>query len=205
MKKTFTHLRPVAFLKRALFMSILVVISAGCQTKTQDETDEKNDSMANSGLAQPDLNSDQSELLGIILGNTEEGIIRGVSFGDGVAKVKATETFDMFEETPDHLGFTTETTQLESIDVQYFLTSDKKVNKIQLDVYLNSAEATRQLWNAGKVYFNKTYNAPKEEADKLIIWNHNNVKVQMEDVTTGKDFGLKFEFIPSNKTALAAK
>jgi hypothetical protein len=204
MEKTFTHLLPVQIMKRAFLMFALIVISVSCQTKTQDETEEKTDSAPLSEAPQSELNSDQSALLAVILGNTEDGIIRGISFGDNIAKVKATETFDMFEETPDHLGYTTETAQLESIDVQYFLTPDKKVNKIQLDVYLNSAEATSQLWNASKVYFNKISTTPKVE-DKLIIWAGSTAKIRMEDVTIGKDFGLKFEFSPSNKTALAAK
>ncbi|WP_353717415.1 hypothetical protein [Dyadobacter sp. 676] len=118
--------------------------------------------------------------------------------------MKATETFEMFEETPDHLGYTSETAQLETIDVQYFLTPDKKVNKITIDVYLNSPEATKQLWNASKRYFSETYSSPKEDAKK-ITWNNKTVRVDMEDVSEGKDYGLKFQFFPADKNVLAAK
>jgi hypothetical protein len=202
MKKGCTHPLRIDTLKSTFFALMLVTFAVSCQTATQEKTEETSDSAALSTTTQPDLNSDQSALLSIVLGDTGGGVVRGITFGDEIAKIKATETFEMFEETPDHLGFTSETAQLESVDVQYFLTPDKKVNKIQLDVYLNSAEATSQLWNAGKAFFNKNYDSPKEE-QKLVTWNKNAIKVQMEDMTKGKDFGLRFQFFPTNKSALA--
>ncbi|TLU98749.1 hypothetical protein [Dyadobacter luticola] len=181
---------------------MLAVVS--CDTKTNEKTEKSPDSVVTVPPATNDLNSNQSALLTKIIGEPNEGtIIRGVSFGDPVSKVKAAETFDMFEETADHLGYTSETTQLETIDIQYFFTPDKKVNKITVDVYLNSTDATKQLWNAGKKHFTDSYGAPKEEANK-ISWNNKSVKVNMEDVSKGKDFGLKFQFFPADKTALAA-
>jgi hypothetical protein len=204
MKKHFTNKRFLQIGSLAIFTLISIIAITACQTKTKEETQEKTDSAVLANPTQPELNSDQSALLKTVLGSAESGIIRGVSFGDPVTKVKATETFEMFEETADHLGYTAETAQLESIDVQYFIGSEKKVTKIQVDVYLNSGDATKQLWNAGKSYFSKTYDAPKEE-NKVITWNKNAVKIQMEDVTKGKDFGLKFIFTPTNKNALASK
>lgn len=204
MKINFTHKQKSGILNKVSFSLLLLVIVSGCQTQTKEETEETKDSLALTNPAQPQLNSDQSALLKNVLGNSTEGIIRGISFGDEIAKVKATETFEMFEETPDHLGFTSETPKLETIDVQYFLSPEKKVTKIQVDVYLNSSEATKQLWNAGKSYFTETYDAPKEE-NNVVIWNKNSVRIQMEDVTKGKDFGLKFLFFPTNKNALAVK
>ncbi|WP_229213850.1 hypothetical protein [Dyadobacter psychrotolerans] len=197
-------------LKKPLAVALILLTFQACSTKTEEEKDETvTDSVALANPAQSELNSDQSSLLQAILGTTAQNpgvIIRGVSFGDPVSKVKATETFEMFEETADHLGYTQETPQLETIDVQYFLTADKdkKVNKISVDVYLNSAEATKQLWNAGKAHFTKSYDAPKEES-KILTFSKNAVRVNMEDVSKGKDFGLKFEFFPAGKPVLAAK
>ena len=204
MKNYFPHgtFPKLSFAVVSILFSMVVLY--GCQTQTKEETVEKTDSAILANPAQPELNSDQSALLKTAVGDADNGIVRGVSFGDPISKVKATETFDMFEETVDHLGYTVETAQLESIDVQYFINPEKQVNKIQIDVYLNSGDATTQLWNAGKNYFSKSYDAPKEE-NKVITWNKNSVKVQMEDVTKGKDFGLKFVFTPTNKNALALK
>ena len=178
---------------------------AGCQTKTNDEPDTvlESDSAALANPTQKELNSDQSALLLEVLGSSSEGILRGVSFGDPISKVKASETYEMFEELPDHLGYTHETAQLEAIDVQYFLTKENTVNKITVDVYLNSEAATKQLWQTGQTHFTEKYGASQGDK-KLLTWNKNSVKVRMEDVSKGKDFGLKFEFTPTNKNALAA-
>lgn len=209
MKIVFTSMKYYNLFKNLLVVFLISFAFYSCSTKTEEETDTKAaDSVALNNPVQTELNSDQSVLLQTILatssGEHTEGIIRGVSFGDPVSKVKSVETFEMFEETADHLGYTHETPKLESIDVQYFLAPGKKVNRITVDVYLNSAEATKELWNAGKNYFTENYAAPKEEKG-VLIWNKKSVRVNMEDVSKGKDFGLKFEFSPSGKTAFAAK
>jgi uncharacterized membrane protein YfhO len=193
-------------LKTSLLILFFTAAMFGCGTKTTEKTEETPDSTVIEAPAENELNSDQSALLETIIGtnNTEESILRGISFGDPVSKIKASESFEMFEEMADHLGYTAETPQLETIDVQYFLTPDKKVNRITVDVYLNSAEATKQLWNAGKKHFTENYDAPKEETSK-VTWNKNSIRINMEDVSKGKDFGLKFQFVPTNKNVLAAK
>lgn len=193
-------------LKNGAAALMLALFAASCDTKTNEKTEAEADSVVLHEPTPTDLNSDQSTLLKTILGTgqnaAENTVLRGVAFGDPVSKVKATETFEMFEELPDHLGYTSETAQLETIDVQYFLTSDKKVNKIMVDVYLNSPDATKQLWNASKQYFSEHYAAPKEEGKK-ISWNNKSVRINMEDVSEGKDYGLKFQFFPADKNALA--
>ena len=205
----FTKMKYLGFARNLVSVILITCACYACTSKTEEEKDVAiTDSAAIHNPAQKELNSDQSDLLKTILGAPSEdnptSIIRGVSFGDPISKVKSTETFEMFEETADHLGYTFETPQLESIDVQYFLGQDKKVNKISVDVYLNSAEATKQLWDTGKKYFTEKYAASKEDKS-VLSWNKNAVRVNMEDVSKGKDYGLKFEFFQSGKAVLAAK
>lgn len=206
MNTAFTKLNCPSLLKKLLTLVLLSFITYACSSKTEEEKEvAQNDSLALANPVQSELNSDQSSLLKTILGNTTpESTIRGISFGDPVSKIKATETFDMFEEVEDHLGYTMETPQLETIDVQYFIAKDRKVNRISIDVYLNSADATKQLWEAGKKHFTEIYAAPKEDT-KILTWNKNSVRVNMEDVSKGKDYGLKFELFPAGPAALAKK
>lgn len=202
-----TEMKHTSFVKKLLFTCLVSISIFACNSKTQEETETPaTDSTALADPAQSELNSNQSALLETMLGAApaEGTILRGVSFGDPVSKVKATETFEMFEEAADHLGYTMETPQLETIDVQYFINKDKKVESIRVDVYLNSADATKQLWNAGKAHFSETYATPKEEG-KVVTWNKNAVRVNMEDVSSGKDYGLKFEFFPAGAHVLAKK
>jgi hypothetical protein len=191
-------------LRNTLIIVILAFALGNCTSKTKDEKEATvTDSTALATPSTEELNSDQSALLQEIFGNSSDGVFRGITFGDPLSKVKATETYEMFEDVADHVGFTKETEKLETIDIQYFLTADKRVNKITVDVYLNSPDATKQLWNAGKHHFTETYEAPKEK-DKTVTWNKNSIHVTMEDVSEGKDYGLKFQFTP-DKNVLAAK
>ena len=208
MATIFTGMKYIKLMKRGLAALMLMGVVTACQTKTTDEAEAPMlDSASLRVPAKGELDSDQSALLQVILGSNNDNpqsILRGVAFGDPISKVKAVETFEMFEETSDHLGYTSETPQLESIDVQYFFGADKKVSKITVDVYLNSDESTQQLWNAGKNHFTEIYANPKDEKG-VLIWNKKSVRINMENVSKGKDFGLKFEFFPSGKTILAAK
>ncbi|GAB2780049.1 hypothetical protein GCM10027275_24480 [Rhabdobacter roseus] len=188
---------------------VMIVVAgtwAGCRTNTssEEETTATPDSVVLSDPAAPDLNSNQSELLQTIVGNSSEGVIRGISFGDRVSKVKASESFEMFEDTIDHVGFTLDTEQLETIDVQYFYAQNKRINKITVDVYLNSDAATRQLWNASKAHFSERYTAPLEDSPRRIVWKKAPVLLTLDNVSDGKDHGLKLTFEPTDKTVLAS-
>ena len=200
MKNTF-------FVKRLFYTILLSVSIIACNSKNQQEKPAPDkDSIALTDPSDSELNSDQSALLAIVLGEgrTDGSILRNVSFGDPVSKVKAIETFDMFEEAPDHLGYTMETPQLETIDIQYFLDKHKMVDSMRVDVYLNSSNATKELWSASKAHFSKNYGIPKEQG-KIISWNKNAVRVNMEDMSSGKDYGLKFDFSPLKTSVLARK
>ncbi len=183
-------------------MLLLSITIVSCDSTTQETTTAESDSMALADPTQNELNSNQNQLLKEILSESSTGTVRGISFGDPVSAVKANENYEMFEELPDHLGYTHETDQLETIDIQYFLTTDGKVNKIEIDVYLNSPQATKELWNSGKHHFTENFGPVNGKATSL-NWEHNDVKVQMEDVSKGKDFGLKFIFHPVNKNVFA--
>ena len=190
--------------KLLLFVS-LIAATISCQTANKESTEQMTESLSLApAVSDEELNSDQNKLLETVIGNTSGGIIRGITFGDDIAKVKATETFEIFEDAADHIGFTSETEKLESVDVQYFLGVDKKVNKIQVDVYLNSPDATKQLWDVAKRYFSDQYGQHQDE-NKKMTWFNKSTKVQMEDASSGKDFGLIFQFTPVDKKELAAK
>ncbi|MGC5198566.1 hypothetical protein, partial [Aphanothece microscopica] len=69
--------------------------------------------------------------------------------------------------------------------------------------YLNSATATQQLWASITRRFSNKYGPPRNEKPKLINWENSAVKATMEEVSVGKDYGLKLVFEPATKLALA--
>ena len=185
---------------RASSLSLLItgiIFLNSCQTQTKEEVETTADSVAISNPNQEELNSDQSALLQEVLGSSKEGVIRGIPFRTHLSKVKSIESYEMFEELPDHVGFTHETDQLETIDVLYMLSAEKVVKQIKVDVYLNSEAATQQLWNSAKSAFTEKYGSP-EIKGKIITWKKGELIVDMEDKSEGKDFGLNFQFSPTN-------
>ncbi|PWJ59557.1 hypothetical protein CLV98_102391 [Dyadobacter jejuensis] len=190
------------FLHTGLYALLFWSLLSACQPGSKEATDAAADSLALNDPIQNELNSNQSQLLEEIFSNSTEGSVRGISIGDEPSKVKALETYEMFEESADHLGYTHETDQHETIDIQYHLSAAGVVNKIEIDVYLNSPEATKQLWESGKNYFTDKYGAGTDQ-QMVYQWNESTMTVLMEDVTKGKDFGLKFLFAPRSKQALA--
>lgn len=193
---------------RYLHVCLLCIAIASCTTQKteEEETPYITDTVPLDNSAADDLNSNQIELLNTIIGATDVGVIRGIDFGDPVSKVQANESFEMFEDSTNHLGFTFETDQLETIDVLYYFSPKQEtINKITVDIYLNSDTATRQLWASVIKRFNKKYGPPRDEDSKRVNWNNNSVKATMEEVSVGKDYGLKLVFEPATKLALAAK
>lgn len=201
----FAMLYPTA-LRRLILVCLLGGLLGGCTgTSTNDESDAPTDSLAiKTPSPVDDINSNQSELLNTIVGTTEQGVIRGIGFGDPVSKVKSTEAFEMFEDSASHVGYTFETEQLETIDVLYYFTpTGRAVNRITVDVYLNSDPATRQLWETTRKRFTEKYGSPKDSKERQITWKKDPVRVMISNVSDGKDYGLKFVFEPTNKVLLA--
>ncbi len=200
--KYFTSLRYL------LWVCLLGALMMGCRTEntTDEEATDSTDSAVLQDPASSAINSNQSELLNTILGTSGEGIIRGIAFGDPVSKVKATESFEMFEDSVRHVGFTFETGQLETIDVLYYFTpTGRMVNRITVDIYLNSETATRQLWKSAEKRFTEKYGTPLESKPRRISWKKDAVHTTMEEVSEGKDFGLKLVFAPTDKAMLASR
>jgi hypothetical protein len=194
-------------LRLLLWVCLLGIVTTGCRTKTTTDEEATNptDSLALQDPASSAINSNQSELLNTIVGASEEGIIRGIAFGDPISKVRANESFEMFEDSARHVGFTFETDQLETIDVLYYFTpTGRTVNKITVDIYLNSETATRQLWSSAEKRFTDQYGTPLEAKPRRITWKKNPVNAIMEEVSEGKDYGLKLVFQPTDKAMLAS-
>ena len=195
-------------LRYLLWVCLLGTMITGCRPKTTTDEEATNptDSAVLHNPASSAINSNQSELLNTIVGTSGEGIIRGIDFGDPVSKVRATESFELFEDSLRHVGFTFETDQLETIDVLYYFTPmGRTVNKITVDIYLNSETATRQLWNSAEKRFTEKYGTPLEAKPRRISWKKDAVQATMEEVSEGKDFGLKLVFVPTDKAILASR
>ncbi len=185
---------------RSLIFLVLLscVVLGGCNSKSgQDETETSGNIEKDSTAAFSDINSNQSQLFKTVIGDHREGIFRGISFGDTFDKVRATETFGTLEDTTDHIGFTLDTPQLETIDVLYYHSAGNQlVNKIAVDIYLNSMTSVENLWDECKNHFNATYGKPGKVTSDTMIWENQKVKVTLINASKAVDYGLKLSFEP---------
>ena len=178
-----------------LLIAFGLVVS--CDSKTAKNTEQppaSSDSVA--ATLSPIINSDPSEMLKMVIGTTSEGFFRGLNFGDPVSKIKATETFELFEDKTDSVGYTYETENFESIDVLYLLDSKRNIKQIQIDVYVNSVSALNSLWDQFDTYLSGRFRNDKK-TKKWAFWKgDNNVYVKLENISKGKDFGIKLSMGP---------
>lgn len=179
MKKKFIY---SAFLVTVFFIN-------ACQNKQQssEKTTTADTSEVLANVADEDVAV--SDWLEKLVGS-EEGLFRGVNLGDGVAVVKEKETGDPFEEDASHVGFTIEYENLESADIQYFLDKDKKVDRIEVDIYLNNRKSVDEHAKEVTAHFNRKYGVSPEQNWKVTGGR----QIALKDVSKGKDFGLKLTF-----------
>lgn len=175
------------------------VMLVGCSTQStqSDDTEILTESPEQTLPSANALNSNQSALLNVLLGKNSATTLRGIALGDPITKVRDQEPFELFEEEGDHLGYTYETEQLETIDVLYYHAGTAQVQRIQLDVYLNSKAATNELLKATRGHFTALYGAPKQSSDQKTAWTQAKTRVRVEDVSENKDFGITIVMEPT--------
>ena len=120
------------------------------------------------------------------LGLTTNYDWRRVNIGDDFTSAKSTETAAPFEQDVAHAGYSQEFSNLESVDYQYFQ-AENKVERIQVDFYLNSLSAVKTYRQELTTYLTARYGP----ANAGTFWKNGNVV--LKDVSKGKDFGLKLE------------
>ena len=185
-----------------LFVTALSAVwVCSCDTKNQQagEVDSPTDSVSTPTDEVP--NTNQSELLRAVLGKGG-GDFRGVNFGDPVSKIKEMESFELFEDSTDHVGFTYETDNFEAIDILYYLDKNRLLTGIRVDVYLNDAGSVKGLWEQFDTYLSGKYILNAKQG-KITLWKDKGSRiVKLEDVSKGKDYGLRLSIGAKGKTSM---
>lgn len=176
-------------------VTILIAVSAvwvcSCDTKNQQAGEEEKPAVDTSaGVTTNVPNTSQSELLRTVLGKAG-GDFRGINFNDPISKIKELETFELFEDSTNHVGFTYETENFEAIDVLYYLDKNQLLNGIRVDVYLNDANSVKGLWAQFETYLSGKYAIDKKQGNAAYWKDKGGRLVKLEDVSKGKDFGLR--------------
>lgn len=138
------------------------------------------------------------------LGLTPNSDWRGVSLGDAFATVKATEKGESFEADAEHIGYTIELEKLETADVLYYQTNNT-VSAIDVDLFLNSRQSVTDYQRELAPYFDARYGESATRNGSSTAWKGANGKmVSVNDVSKGKDFGLKIRIARSTGPTTAS-
>ncbi len=181
----------LAFIGIEMGLAMLI----GCDTKTQQRTEQTTpaDQPIANNLTDSAPASNQSELLKKIIGTPGQGLFRGINFGDNISKVRSMERFEMFEDTPTHVGFTHETENLESVDVLYYFDKNNRVNGVSVDVFLNSEKSVKELMYQFETYLSGKFGASTRSKNTL-DWTTAKTLVRLQNASQGRDFGIKLIF-----------
>ncbi len=79
--------------------------------------------------------------------NKSEGVFRGFEFGEDLDEIIAKEKFKIFEREKDYVGVSFSNSKLETIDILYFKNIFNKLEKIRVDVFLNTEQDSNQLFD----------------------------------------------------------
>jgi hypothetical protein len=127
---------------------------------------------------------------------SEEGIIRGVNFGDALEDVITREDTIPLEDSTNFVGFTValDNKEDEITDVLYYFDKNKKISGFRLDVYLDNSQAVDTLYREFTTYFTDRYGSPVIKEVKTIAWNGaDNTKIVMKDVGIKESPGLQIQ------------
>ena len=178
-------------------VSAIFYLSSCNNTEKATETqvaEVKTDSTAAVGV------SNSEKLLKKIMG-TGDGLLRSVSFGTPIEQVKKTETAEKFEEDEDHVGFSFDSENLETVDILYLKDQKNLVNEIQLDIYLNSQASTDSLMTLMSELFTLRYGKSISTDSTQSTWKIKpKGEVSIKKVITKLDKGLGVKFVQEAKS-----
>ncbi len=178
-----------------LFLLLILPLIQACNNKKQTTTQTTDSSTAaNPG---PAVDHAPEPISGRLaeLGLTHDSHWRGVNLGDDFAFVKTKEKGEAFESDAKHVGYTVEFANLETADMLYYQTGGK-VSAIEVDLFLNNRQSVNAYRKELEPYFTTRYGAPKPSSRGLVWTGSTGEQVSLNDVSKGKDFGLKIRIEP---------
>lgn len=131
------------------------------------------------------------------LGLTQTGDWRNIALGDSLGVVRVSEKTagsELFEEDKQHIGYSIELANLESMDVQY-VHQNGRITAIQADLYLNDRPSVSAYNTDLTAYFTARYGKPTVTSNQTTWAGPQGEQVILKNVSKGKDYGLKVSII----------
>jgi hypothetical protein len=122
-------------------------------------------------------------------------VIRNATWGQDMESLK--DTLELAESQPEKgKSFTLyfDDTDLNFSDITYIPNDQNKLQAIEFDIFVESKDEVQPLIDHWKTYLDVKF-GPSEAKGKIILWSkNNNTRIQLENVSTPKDPGIKISF-----------
>lgn len=168
----------------------LVLLGACSNPKTSDNLENK----ALKPVEELVIPQQVNKVFNKILGN-QERTFRGYDFGDDLRRIQESEVLEQFEDVKTHIGYSFDSPTMETVDILYFRDKDDRLQLINIDIYMNTEEASKQMLQAFTTYFNTKYGEPTIHIGTP-TWETDDVTVKIKMVRTKLDTGLQIILEP---------
>ena len=122
-------------------------------------------------------------------------IVRNTSWGQDFSSIN--DSLELAESQPEKgKSFTLyfDDTDLNFSDITYIPNDQNKLQEITFDIFVDSAEDVQPLIDQWKGYLEVKF-GPSETKGTQVLWTKNkNTRIQLENVSTPKDPGIKISF-----------
>jgi len=124
-----------------------------------------------------------------------KGLIRGVDWGLSLNDLK--ETVELSEVQPNQGKSYTQyldDSDLNFVDITYLQREGQSIHEISLDIFLENKEDVTELIKELSDFLNLKFGKSNVLGSKVIWSKYKNTQIQLEDVSTSKDLGIKVVF-----------
>lgn len=173
------------------FSVLSLVLIIACTSPKESNTLENS---ALKKVTQESVPKNIATIFNKIIGN-QEGVFRGYEFGDDLRKIQESEVLEQFEDVKTNIGYTFDSPTMETVDILYFRDAEDKLKSINIDIYLNSEEESKQMLQAFTNYFTVRYGEPTVQIG-LPTWETDEVTAKIKMIRTKLDTGLQIQLEP---------
>jgi len=196
MRKDFNHLSHMTA------KSIVLILTSTIMFFSCNSTQEngKNGASNTSETDQIALNAwDKSGDLVQKITLSSKGVIRNKEWGISIDSLQ--EKLELAENQPANGKSYTlyfDDSDLNFTDISYLSDSQQKLTEIDFDIFVETKSQVEDLKEKFTTYLQVKFGASKTEGNKIIWKNDKNTLVILQDVSTGKDPGIKLVFSKKN-------
>lgn len=182
--------------KQLAFGLCCLILIFGCDQKNQKNEGEN---AANTALTPSQIywNSASPTLQKITLSDT--AIVRNIHWNQSLESIK--ETIELSETQPANgrsYSLYLDDSDLNFVDIVYQTNAQNQLIKIDFDIYVEDRTEVAKLMGEFEKYFQIKYGSKTLNGNKSSWLAKNNTRIQLEDVSTSKDPGIKLMYSLAN-------